>query len=111
VAWEGSSWEAADSKVTDGRTTGVHPPWRGEITSARRDLLLDRLAASSVYERRHPDHGVETTRIADQLGWAKTYDAEYVALASLLECRLVTLDGRLRGGADRLGLAVTPAEL
>ncbi len=85
--------------------------WRGEIASARRDLLLERLASSPISERRHSGHGAETTRIADQLGWAKTYDAEYVALASLLECRLVTLDGRLRRGADRLGLVVTPAEL
>jgi len=93
------------------RSAAQEAAWRGEITSARRDLLLERLAASPVQERRHPAHGAETTRIADQLGWAKTCDAEYVALASLLECRLVTLDGRLRRGADRLGLVVTPAEL
>jgi hypothetical protein len=30
-------------------------------------------------------------------------DAQYVALASILGCRLVTLDGRLRRGAARLG--------
>ena len=46
-----------------------------------------------------------------QLGWAKTYDAEYVALASLLGCRLVTVDGRLRRGADRLGFVLGPTEL
>jgi hypothetical protein len=26
--------------------------------------------------------------IAAQMGWAKTYDAEYFALACILECRL-----------------------
>jgi len=55
--------------------------------------------------------GAEAWRIADALGWAKTYDAEYVALAHLLGCRLVTLDTRLRRGADRLGLVVTIDEL
>jgi predicted nucleic acid-binding protein len=46
--------------------------------------------------------------IADDLGWAKTYDAEYLALASLLRSGLVTLDRRLRSAAERLGIA-TPA--
>jgi predicted nucleic acid-binding protein len=49
--------------------------------------------------------------VADELGWAKTYDAEYVALAGLLGCRLVTLDRRLRRGADQLGFVVSPDEL
>jgi predicted nucleic acid-binding protein len=45
------------------------------------------------------------------MGWGRTYDAEYVALATLLGCRLVTLDTRLRRGADRLGMVITPSEL
>jgi predicted nucleic acid-binding protein len=49
--------------------------------------------------------------VAEELGWAKTYDAEYVALARLLQCRLVTLDARLRRGADRLGFVIAPSEL
>jgi predicted nucleic acid-binding protein len=55
--------------------------------------------------------GDEAWRIADELGWAKTYDAEYVALAGLLGCRVVTLDGRLRRRAEQLGFVVTPADL
>lgn len=55
--------------------------------------------------------GQEAWRIAVELGWGRTYDAEYVALASILGCRLVTVDGRLRRGADRLGFVVTPEEL
>ena len=36
----------------------------------------------------HPELGLEAWRIADELGWARTYGAEYVALGSLLGCRL-----------------------
>jgi predicted nucleic acid-binding protein len=32
-------------------------------------------------------------------------------LAQMLGCRLVTVDRRLRRGAERLGFIVTPAEL
>lgn len=50
-------------------------------------------------------------RVADEFGWKKTYDAEYVALARLLDCRLLTLDQRLRRGMARLGFVVAPADL
>lgn len=73
--------------------------------------MLDVLTAAPVRKRDHRRLLSEAWRIADELGWAKTYDAEYVALASLLDARLVTLDGRLRRGAERLGFVVTPAEL
>ncbi|MGH9115142.1 MAG: hypothetical protein ACRDWW_04860 [Acidimicrobiales bacterium] len=53
----------------------------------------------------------EAWRLAEELGWAKTYGAEYVALARLLRCRLVTLDRRLRRGTERLGFVVGPGEL
>jgi predicted nucleic acid-binding protein len=39
------------------------------------------------------------------------YDAEYVALAQLLRCRLVTLDAALRRSTARLGFVVSPTEL
>ena len=48
----------------------------------------------------------ESWRIADRLGWAKTYDAEYIALASILRCDLATLDAGMREGAERLGIHV-----
>jgi predicted nucleic acid-binding protein len=53
---------------------------------------------------------VRRRRIADELRWAKTYDAEYVARASLLGRRLVTVDARLHKGADRLGFVLGPTE-
>lgn len=45
-----------------------------------------------------------------EVGWAKTYDAECLALAKLVDSRLVTLDARLHRGTTRLGYVISPAE-
>lgn len=85
--------------------------WRDDL--APRDALgiHDRLENAPIRAETPAELGVTAWRLADRLGWARTYDAEYVALAQLLGCRLVTLDGRLRRGADRLGFVVSPSEL
>ena len=75
------------------------------------EIIHDRLERCPVKRMDPPELGAEAWRIAEEFGWGRTYDAEYVALARLLECRLVTLDARLRRGAERLGIVVTPAEL
>ena len=49
--------------------------------------------------------------IAARLGWAKTYDAEYVALALALECPLLTLDARLQRGGGSVVSILTPADI
>jgi len=85
--------------------------WRREITPARGRGMLARLVASPV-ELVAPDGLLEAAwEVADEFGWAKTYDAHYVALARLLGCRLVTLDERLLRGIGRLGIAVRPREV
>jgi predicted nucleic acid-binding protein len=38
--------------------------------------------------------------VADQLGWASTYDAEYVALTLLQADALITLDEELARSVD-----------
>jgi len=70
-----------------------------------------RIENGPVEERRHRSLGAHAWELADRFGWAKTYDAEYVALAELLGCRLVTLDLRLRRSTERLGFVVVPHEL
>ena len=85
--------------------------WRGEIVPDDAASARAKLEASPVEQNDHERLGEEAWRIADELGWAKTYDAEYVALAQLLDCRLVTLDGRLRRAADSLGFVISPGEL
>jgi predicted nucleic acid-binding protein len=49
--------------------------------------------------------------IALELGWAKTYDAEYVALARSLGCSLLTMDKRLQRGAERMIDIVVPLDV
>lgn len=85
--------------------------WRGEVAAEDADATRQRLERCPVARRAHPRLGREAWRIADELGWAKTYDVEYVALALLVGGRVVTLDRRLRAGANRLGCMVTPHEL
>lgn len=85
--------------------------WRREITAADADNARKALENAPVRSVAHADLAEEAWRVAEAFGWAKTYDAEYVALAKLLGCRLVTLDARLRRGADRFGLVVTVEEL
>ncbi len=85
--------------------------WRSAISSELADLAVRRLDEASIESQRPAELRREAWRIADQLGWARTYDAEYVALANLLGCRLMTIDGRLRRGAGHLVQIVGPTEI
>jgi predicted nucleic acid-binding protein len=84
---------------------------KGSIDNDRARRLHERLISAPIARHDPPQLGEETWRLADEFGWGRTYDAEYVALAMLLDCRLVTLDARLRRGISRLGFVITPAEL
>jgi predicted nucleic acid-binding protein len=103
----------------------VGPPllWSETVSALReavyRQVVNDDLARTGV-ERLHRmgvdlvtdvTLAAEAFGIATELGWAKTYDAEYVALARLLGCRLLTLDARLARGAGRIAEIVTPTDL
>jgi predicted nucleic acid-binding protein len=81
------------------------------IDADRARQLHKRLIAAPIARVDPAELGAEAWKIADEFGWGRTYDAEYVALARLLDCRLVTLDARLRRGTERLGIVITPAEL
>jgi predicted nucleic acid-binding protein len=84
---------------------------KGEISRSDAETLHRRLESAPVKRLDPPELGAQAWRIAEEFGWGRTYDAEYVALAMIVGCRLVTLDARLRRGADRLGVVITPAEL
>jgi indolepyruvate ferredoxin oxidoreductase alpha subunit len=68
---------------------------RGELAAdeahehlARIGRMPIRLLGDAVLRRR-------AWQVADQLGWAETYDAEYVALTQLQADALITLDAEL----------------
>ena len=80
--------------------------WRGQVSweTARNAMLqLDRVPIRATKPR---DLGSEAWAIADELGWAKTYDAEYLAVARLSGARLLTLDVRMRRAAERVGIEI-----
>lgn len=75
------------------------------------ETIHARLESCPVKRNDPPKLGTQAWNVAEEFGWGRTYDAEYVSLAKIPGRRLVTLDARLRRGTDRLGFAVTPAEL
>lgn len=85
--------------------------WRKEISSELATTALDRLAEADISPRRPKGLTDEAWRIADLLGWAKTYDAEYLALARLLRCRLLTTDAKLKRAGARVLSVIGPTEL
>ncbi|HEX2161386.1 MAG TPA: type II toxin-antitoxin system VapC family toxin [Thermoleophilaceae bacterium] len=85
--------------------------FKRSISYDRADVLHERLGAASIRCENPSDLGRNAWALATEMGWGRTYDAEYIALAQILGCRVVTVDGRLRRGAHRLGLVVTPDEL
>jgi predicted nucleic acid-binding protein len=70
---------------------------------------LARLLAAPIKARRPAELIKRAWSIADAFGWAKMYDAEYVALAELADCPLLTTDFRLaRTAATRIRILEAP---
>lgn len=85
--------------------------WRREVTETGASDVLAAFARLGVRRRSPAGLHAAAFGVADELGWAKTYDAEFVALARLAGARVLTTDARLRRGADRTGLVIDPTEL
>ncbi len=93
---------------SEARSTIHEALWRREVSRAYALRTVRRLETGPIRARSYRRLGQMAWELADELGWAKTYDAEYLALAVHLDCRFVTLDDRLRRGADGLGFVIGP---
>ena len=76
--------------------------YRNEIPEDAGREAVSRLASVLVRLERPETLDAHAWDIVRSLGWAKSYDAEYVALAVIREAPLVTLDARLRRAAGHL---------
>lgn len=85
--------------------------WRGELDDAQAAGYRRALHALGIEPDDPPELDDVAWAIADELGLAKTYDAEFLALARIRGALLVTADARLRRAGDRLGFVVDPVEL
>jgi predicted nucleic acid-binding protein len=93
-------------------STLVEATFRGAIPAAELDAGAERLEALPIaLAAVDAGHRRRSIEIARTLGWAKTYDAEYVSLAQALGCPLLTVDRRLMRGAARLIELIGPESL
>lgn len=85
--------------------------YRGAIPAEAGRTAAQALARFPVRFDRPDDLDMLAWEMAESHGWAKTYDAEYIALARLHDIPLLTIDERLRRGAGDLVAMPAPAEL
>lgn len=68
--------------------------------------LAERFEQWSLVVEEAPDHARRVWAIGDELGWGKTYDAEYLAVAQAASAPIASLDRRLLAGARQLGIVI-----
>lgn len=85
--------------------------FRGAISQDAVMDAFDRLEAMTVrIVEADVGHRRAALALARALGWAKSYDAEYVVLAQRLSCSILTTDVRLARGAAHLVQMVDPRD-
>ena len=85
--------------------------YRGEMPAGAGADALAELSNLSIAYEAPGSLAHDASAIAMQLGWAKTYDAEYLALARRADCPMITFDERLVRGAGHLIDVRLPTDL
>jgi predicted nucleic acid-binding protein len=88
-------WSEVSASVRRAVATGRASRDVGQAT-------LDRVFAARIRRRSGDEMYRRAIDLAGELGWSKSYDAEYLALAQIERVPVVTLDARLRTAAERL---------
>ena len=85
--------------------------WRGQVTRELADIASSRLAKAPIEYTTDARVLERAWGVAEERGWAKLYDACYIALAALRHCPLVSADERLLRGVRGAVETLTPAQL
>jgi predicted nucleic acid-binding protein len=97
-------WSEATSALSQMR-------WRGELSAQEASVALERLVSLPIKSVASQELLGEALTLANELGWAKTYDAEYCVLTLRLNARLLTVDARLAAGLRSRINVVSPAAI
>lgn len=93
-------------------TSVIHElKWRRQISAGLAAAAFENLKSAPVRSRRPAHLQAEAWRLAERFGWAKTYAAEYVALAQSSKCRLLTTDAKLAAIAIKVVDVIGPKDL
>ena len=97
--------------LSEGTSAISEMAWRDDMPREHVSTAVAHLRGIELAITRPDDLPERAWNVASSLGWAKTYDAEYVALALMLDVPLLTIDSRLARGAARLVRVIGPADL
>lgn len=94
-------------------TAALHQQvWRGTLSGDLGRSALERLLRAPIQPADDgPGLLIDAWAVAERFGWAKTYDAEYIALAVRLDAPLLTRDARLRRGVHAFIQVADPFDL